>query len=199
MRHLLASIVSFAAAILVNSPIALAETPKHVLGVDLLEEAITARSLYQDQVQNGRYVTVIDYRRPSGEPRFHVIDAQTNTAKTYLVAHGKGSDLDHDGYADEFSNIPNSKMTSLGAFVTGETYYGMHGLSLKLHGLETRNDKAEERLIVIHGASYVTPDREILGRSWGCPALEQAVAEDLIPMLAGGSFLYVVGQDTAGS
>ena len=84
-------------------------------------------------------------------------------------------------------------MTSLGAFVTGADYYGQHGLSLKLHGLEAQNDKAEERYIVIHGASYVSPDRDKMGRSWGCPALEKGVAEELIPILEGGAFVYVSG------
>ena len=87
-------------------------------------------------------------------------------------------------------------MTSLGAFVTGRTYYGAHGLSLKLKGLSPQNDRAEERLIVIHGADYVSPARNVLGRSWGCPALERAVAERIIPLIKGGSFLYVVGTET---
>ena len=70
-----------------------------------------------------------------------------------------------------------SKMTSLGTYVTAETYYGKHGLSLRLDGLDKENSRARERAIVIHGADYVTPDRTKMGRSWGCPALERKVAE----------------------
>ncbi|MEO1306080.1 MAG: murein L,D-transpeptidase catalytic domain family protein, partial [Pseudomonadota bacterium] len=131
--------------------------------------------------------------RPRGALRYFLVDTTDMSTETFLVAHGKGSDPDHDGMADRFSNIEGSKMTSLGAYVTGQTYYGMHGLSLKLKGLSPQNDRAEDRLIVIHGADYVSSDRPILGRSWGCPALERDIAERIIPLIKDGSFLYIVG------
>ncbi len=159
----------------------------------LLSNAMAAYQMHEGDVSNPDFVTIIDYRQHSSDPRFYLIDQRDNTADVFLVAHGKGSDLDHDGYATQFSNTPNSKMTSLGAFVTGEQYYGRHGISLKLHGLETRNDQAEARYIVIHGAAYVNPARSKMGRSWGCPALEQEVAKELIPQIKGGSFVYIVG------
>jgi hypothetical protein len=84
-------------------------------------------------------------------------------------------------------------MTSLGAYLTGETYHGKHGLSLRLHGLDASNDKALERAIVIHGADYVAPGRK-LGRSWGCPALERRLAGDVIEKIKDGTFLYVHGR-----
>ena len=147
----------------------------------------------QSEIGNDRYLSVIDYRAPSNVPRYFLIDTSDMTAEAFLVSHGRGSDPDYDGIADRFSNIEGSKMSSLGAFVTGKTYYGAHGLSLKLKGLSPQNDLAEQRLIVVHGADYVNADRAILGRSWGCPALERTVAERLIPLIKGGSFLYVVG------
>jgi len=164
-----------------------------LIGDALLQEALSAQADAQSEIGNDRYLSVIDYRAPSNVPRYFLIDTSDMTAEAFLVSHGRGSDPDYDGIADRFSNIEGSKMSSLGAFVTGKTYYGAHGLSLKLKGLSPQNDLAEQRLIVVHGADYVNADRAILGRSWGCPALERTVAERLIPLIKGGSFLYVVG------
>ncbi len=164
-----------------------------LIGDALLQEALSAQADAQSEIGNDRYLSVIDYRAPSNVPRYFLIDTSDMTAEAFLVSHGRGSDPDYDGIADRFSNIEGSKMSSLGAFVTGKTYYGAHGLSLKLKGLSPQNDLAEQRLIVVHGADYVNVDRAILGRSWGCPALERTVAERLIPLIKDGSFLYVVG------
>ena len=156
-------------------------------------EAAAARERFNQEIKNDDLLVLIDYTQVSNRKRFYVVDLIANKAQSYLVAHGQGSDTDHDGIAEAFSNRNGSRMTSLGAFVTGETYYGRHGLSLRLHGLEARNDQAYDRAIVIHGAAYVSPERRILGRSWGCPALEQEIALELIPKLQGGVFVYVVG------
>lgn len=169
-----------------------------LLGDALLREAMAAKADAKSEIGNERYISVIDYRAPSNVPRYFLIDTSDMSAESFLVAHGRGSDPDYDGMADQFSNIEGSKMTSLGAFVTGKTHYGAHGLSLKLKGLSPQNDLAEKRLIVIHGADYVHAERKILGRSWGCPALERDVAERIIPLIKGGSFLYVVGTQTGG-
>jgi len=176
-----------------TAPLASADNANTLIDRSLLSEALSAQDAASGQITNPNFLTIIDYRLPSSEPRFHLIDLRDTSIETHLVAHGAGSDTDHDEMAEAFSNIPNSKMTSLGAFVTGKTYHGKHGLSLKLHGLEAINDKAEERLIVIHGADYVAPGRK-LGRSWGCPALENAVAQRVIPLIKDGSFVYVVGR-----
>lgn len=176
----------------------LATPASDLLGEALLRETMAAKADAKSEIGNDRYISVIDYRAPSNVPRYFLIDTSDMSAEGFLVAHGRGSDPDYDGMADQFSNIEGSKMTSLGAFVTGKTYYGAHGLSLKLKGLSPQNNLAEKRLIVIHGADYVNADRGILGRSWGCPALERDVAERIIPLIKGGSFLYVVGTQTGG-
>lgn len=181
------------AAVFLSSATANAAPARDVLGATLLDEALAAKSDAASEIRNDRYFSVIDYRAPSNVPRYFLVDTQDMSAEAFLVAHGKGSDPDYDGVADRFSNIEGSKMTSLGAFVTGRTYYGAHGLSLKLKGLSPQNSRAEERLIVIHGADYVNASRSVLGRSWGCPALERSVAERVIPLIKGGSFIYAVG------
>lgn len=188
----------FAAISLAFSGLAAAAAPMDdVVPETLLSDAMAARELHQEHVSKTDFMVVIDYRQHSAVERYYLVDLRDSTAEAFLVAHGRGSDEDHDGYADTFSNTPDSKMTSLGAFVTGDQYTGRHGISLKLHGLEPQNDKAEERYIVIHGAKYVSPSRNKMGRSWGCPALEQDVAKDMIPRIKGGSFVYIIGQSDA--
>ena len=179
--------------------LALAKSAPEVMGQHLWQEALQVQTRFAAKAKNDRYMVVIDYSRPSAEPRFFLVDLKTGSANAFLVSHGRGSDPDHDGMADRFSNVPGSKMTSLGAFVTAETYYGKHGLSLRLDGLETQNSAARERAIVIHGADYVSPQRKKMGRSWGCPALERRVALDLIPKIANGVLVYTYGpQKSAG-
>lgn len=143
-------------------------------------------------------LTVIDYSLPSTKPRLWVLDlAKGEVLFHELVAHGRGSG---DNYATRFSNAMNSHQTSLGLFLTGGTYQGGNGYSLKLQGLdEGVNDRAEERYIVMHGAWYVSAEHARsqgrLGRSWGCPALSEASARTVIDTIKGGSFIFSYGGD----
>jgi hypothetical protein len=147
-------------------------------------------------------LTVIDYSLPSTEPRLWVLDlARGKVLYRELVAHGSGSGAN---YATRFSNEMNSRQTSLGLFVTGGTYQGGNGYSLKLRGLDRGlNDLAEARHIVMHGAWYVSPQHARrqgrLGRSWGCPALSEAIAPSVIDTIKGGSFVFAYASQAAGS
>jgi len=138
-------------------------------------------------------LTLIDYSLPSTSPRLWVLDlAHGRVLFHELVAHGAGSG---DNYATRFSNTDQSRQSSLGLFLTGGTYEGGNGYSLKLSGLEAGvNDLAEQRHIVMHGAWYVSADHAQrfgrLGRSWGCPALPVESAHAVIDTIKGGSFLY---------
>ena len=119
---------------------------------------------------------------------------KTGKSKSYHVSHGVGS-ADGKGNAVRFSNINESKMTSLGLYLAAETYFGKHGLSLKMDGLEETNKIARQRAIVIHGAKYMS--KEFIkkygraGRSWGCPAIAQEHKEELMTKLKGGSLYYI--------
>ena len=109
-----------------------------------------------------------------------------------LVAHGQGSG---DDLATKFSDEPDSHQSSLGLFLTEETYTGKHGYSLRLQGLEDGvNSRARERAIVVHAAAYVSADTVStlgrLGRSWGCPALGPNVATRVIDTIKGGSLIF---------
>lgn len=147
-------------------------------------------------------LTIIDYTLPSTEPRLWVLDlAHGKVLYHELVAHGSGSG---DNYATRFSNVNDSRQTSLGLFLTAGTYEGGNGYSLKLQGLDRGlNDRAEERHIVMHGAWYVSPEQARslgrIGRSWGCPALSTAVARPVIDTIKGGSFIFSYAGNAAGA
>ena len=138
-------------------------------------------------------LTVIDYSLPSTTKRLWVIDLHTGRVLFHeLVAHGKSSG---DNLTTRFSNTVDSLQSSLGLFVTDDTYVGQNGYSLRLDGLDPGlNDHARARAIVVHGAPYVSEAtaRTLgrLGRSWGCPAVSTAVARQLIDAIKGGTAVF---------
>lgn len=143
-------------------------------------------------------LAVIDYSRPSTEPRLWVFDSQSGRLLFQeLVAHGRGTG---EKLAERFSNVDGSHMSSLGLFRTAETYFGSNGYSLRLHGLEHGfNDRALARAIVMHGAPYVSEAIAAqlgrLGRSFGCPAVRPEVARRLIDTLKDGALLFAYYPD----
>ena len=165
------------------------------LKADVLRMALRARDCAAEQglVKRKDLLTVIDYSLPSSKPRLFVFDLSAKKILfRELVAHGKNSG---GNTADFFSNSPGSLATSLGLFVTADTYVGSNGYSLRLKGLEEGvNDMAWDRAIVMHGAPYVSRAaiRALgrLGRSWGCPAVRKEVARKMIDTLRGGSPIF---------
>jgi hypothetical protein len=149
-------------------------------------------------------LTVIDYSKPSTDKRLWVFDLRSRELLyEELVAHGRGSG---DNLATVFSNKPDTHASSLGLFLTEGTYVGKNGYSLRLTGLdEGFNHHARERAIVMHGAPYVSEDfvksNGRLGRSWGCPALREGVAREVIDRVRGSGllFAYYPDQDWLGS
>lgn len=145
-----------------------------------------------------RRLAVIDYSRPSTQPRLWVFDLHDATLLfAEHVAHGKGSG---ENRATRFSNRVGSLQSSLGLFTAAETYAGENGYSLRMDGLEPGiNDRARERLLVMHGADYVDPKQAArqgrLGRSWGCPALRRAVAHEVIDSLKDGQMVFAYYPD----
>ncbi|MGH8078702.1 MAG: murein L,D-transpeptidase catalytic domain family protein [Lysobacter sp.] len=144
-------------------------------------------------------LAVIDYTLPSTEPRLWIFDLRN--AKLLFaehVAHGKHSG---ENLTNRFSNLEGSLQSSLGLFTAGETYQGENGYSLRMDGLEPGvNDRARERLLVMHGADYVDPQQARrqgrLGRSWGCPAVRRAVAHELIDSLKEGQLVFAYYPDS---
>lgn len=163
------------------------------LSYAIFEKAITGFYNIKDRSPKS-ILTIVDFQKPSKDKRLWVIDlAHTKVLFNTLVAHGKNTG---DDQALKFSNTPNSYMSSLGFYSTGNTYIGKHGLSLVLEGLdEGFNSNAKNRAIVMHGADYVCKEfideNGRLGRSLGCPALPPMEHKKIIEALEGGTILFV--------
>lgn len=143
-------------------------------------------------------LAVIDYSLPSSKQRLWIFDLHRNRLlyNTY-VAHGvnSGQVTPH-----HFSNKNSSRASSIGTYVTQDTYMGSKGLSLNLKGLEKGfNDNAYQRRVVMHGAWYMNPSfihkSGRAGRSWGCPSISQKLAKPVINLLKGGSVLFAYYPD----
>lgn len=163
-----------------------------VVPTALLSKTLAYYDANQSKIKNKNYIIVIDFKQHNSKKRFYLVNMNTGDVEQYLTAHGKNSDPDFDGYATKFSNSEGSLMSSLGFYVTAETYYGDNGYSLRLDGLSSTNSNARSRAIVIHGASYVRT-ASLIGRSYGCPALEEQYAADVIDTVKGGSLIYADG------
>lgn len=163
-----------------------------VVNFEAFEQAITGYHKIKDKTKE--ILTLVDFSKPSTEERFYVFDMRHKKLLfSSLVSHGKNSG---GNYATSFSNENGSLKSSLGFFLTENTYQGKNGYSLVLNGLEKGiNDRAKERAIVIHGAAYSNPSviasSGRLGRSFGCPALPQAVSKPIINTIKGGSLLFI--------
>ena len=161
----------------------------------IIDLALAALDRHSARIPHRDLFAIADYSLHSKEHRFHLVDvAGGRIRKSYLVSHGKGSDWSNSGFVQRFSNTPGSNASSRGSFLTGRTYYGKHGRSRRLHGLEPENDRAFDRAIVIHGADYV--DRSMaerqgrVGRSLGCFAFERREIGEVLDLLGPGRLLY---------
>ncbi len=144
-------------------------------------------------VPNSNILTVVDFSQSSRKKRLYILDVKNFKVlvNTY-VSHGKNTGID---MAKKFSNIPESLQSSLGFYVTKNTYFGKHGLSLRLEGKERGfNDQAEARAIVVHGADYIGENRKnaaYMGRSFGCPAVPRAESDKVINTIKEGTTLFI--------
>lgn len=177
------------------SPATAGSIDQRVLQLALSAASCAVRS---GNVQNPKTLTVIDYSRPSTARRLWVFDLLShNLLFEELVAHGQGSG---GNVPSVFSNEPDTHASSLGLFVTSDTYVGRNGYSLRLLGLDRGfNDHALARAIVMHGAAYVSDlvSRALgrMGRSWGCPALREGIARTLIDKIKGGNLVFAYYPD----
>lgn len=139
-------------------------------------------------------VGVADFALPSSLPRFHFADLEKGEVRSFLVAHGRGSDPEHDGFLKVFSNDVGSLATSRGAYITYEWYKGKYGTSIRLGGVDSDNSNALDRAIVLHPAWYANADMlekwGKLGRSDGCFAMGEADFNEALWHLSGGRLIY---------
>jgi hypothetical protein len=144
-------------------------------------------------------ISIVDFSKPSSVKRLFIIDLQNVKVlfKTY-VAHGSKSGKE---FANQFSNVLSSNKSSLGFYETLNTYVGGNGYSLRLQGMEQGiNDNANKRSIVLHGAGYVDErlihSQGYIGRSWGCPAVPQALHRSIIDKIKNGTCLFIFSPDS---
>lgn len=171
---------------------------KDKMNYNVFKNAIKGAAKIKEK--NFQFLTVIDFTKPSTEPRFSVIDLKEKKLLYYTyVSHGKNSGK---VIATKFSNAPNSFQSSLGFFVTDtKPYFGSFGYSLRLKGLENHfNSNAYDRAIVIHGADYASKkyidQMGFLGRTLGCPAIPVELSKEVIDLLSDNSIIFIAGDDS---
>ncbi|MDZ4778048.1 MAG: murein L,D-transpeptidase catalytic domain family protein [Alphaproteobacteria bacterium] len=196
MKLLIAALVSFFfvgnahASVVLNGVVV---DPQSLVRGPLLTQALQAWNATPEAKRER--IAIVDFALPSTTRRFHMVDLRTGAVESYLTAHGRGSDLGHDGIAESFSNEPGSNASSLGAYLSASRYMGAHGLSLRLKGLDaTQNANAEPRAIVLHSAPYMDTDWRRAhgkpGRSFGCFVVETPLIEHVVTRLENGVLIF---------
>lgn len=198
MKHVIAALTATVA--LMAGPVAQAQQwrgitldPEGLIRPQLLNLALRAYEQHASSKLTQSRMAIVDFSKPSSERRMYVLDLRTGLVSAFLVAHGRGSDLDHDAMADTFSDSVGSHASSLGAYLVSEPYQGSHGLSIRLDGLDSSNRSARERAVVLHSQWYVSDklaQTGRIGRSWGCFVVDRAVIKKITRELAQGGFLF---------
>jgi hypothetical protein len=170
--------------------------PKHLVPDDLLTTALLYFSFNQDKITNQNVLGIVDFSKHSSVARWYFIDMKTGEVTPRHTSHGIGSDPTTKknphgtGYAQKFSNIENSNMSSIGFYLASDIYNGEHGPSVHLDGLSDTNSNARERAIVVHQADYVIEQNKLQGRSDGCFAIAPSEHDAVVSAISGGSLLY---------
>ena len=181
-------------ASLIPQPQAQILAPSAPGGIDAQLFAKAKAALDSHKVWPRDTVGIVDFSKPSNEERFYLVDLASGEVESHRVAHGRGSDPDHSGFVERFSNNFGSYASSNGAYLTGDYYDGKYGISMKVRGLDWSNYNAEPRAIVIHNAWYaedeMIPLHGMLGRSEGCFAMSRDSQYQVMRKLAGGRMIY---------
>ena len=169
--------------------------PRGHVRKELMEQAMTALDTHHRHLPLRDRMYLVDFQKFSGEERLYEVDLVAGEVKVLRTCHGRGSDPRHSGYAQRFSNTPDSNMSSVGAYATAGANWGrQQGPNVLLDGLEYSNDRARERAIIIHGADYADPGflaREgKLGRSYGCFSVAHADLPALRERMGEGRLLF---------
>jgi hypothetical protein len=160
----------------------------------LFREAMRALQRHGDRFAHHDRIAIADFNQPSASQRFYLIDLANGATTSLLVAHGRGSDPEHTGWLHRFSNAEGSFASCDGAFLASDYYVGKHGQSQRLIGLDSTNNNALSRAIVIHAAWYANRDmlgtHGQLGRSEGCFAVGEHDLQQVFARLGTGRMLY---------
>ncbi|HEX7712356.1 MAG TPA: murein L,D-transpeptidase catalytic domain family protein [Sphingomonadaceae bacterium] len=165
------------------------ERDRKILDIARREVARAGKTLWRTDIAG-----IADYGLHSSQPRLHFANLEAGSVRSFLVAHGMGSDPEHTGWLQSFSNEPGSNATSRGGYLTCEWYKGKYGTSIRLVGLDSDDSNALPRAIVMHPADYVSEEHVekwgMLGRSNGCFAMSPADFNEALWHLSGGRLLY---------
>ncbi|MDP1913406.1 murein L,D-transpeptidase catalytic domain-containing protein [Brevundimonas sp.] len=169
--------------------------PSGVVRKELMDRAMAALDIHHRRVPLRDRMYLVDFKKYSGEERLYEVDLVAGNVTALRTCHGRGSDPAHSGFARDFSNIPESYMSSVGAYATAGAGHGaQQGPNVLLDGLEYSNDRARERAIIVHGADYADPDflaREgKLGRSYGCFSVAHTDLPSLRERMGEGRLLF---------
>ena len=164
--------------------------PRGAVRDELMQRAMAALDIHKGRITKRDRMYLVDFKKFSGDERLYEVDLHGGAVTLMRTTHGRGSDPAHTGFAQQFSNTPDSYMSSVGAYATaGASHGAQQGPNVLLDGLEYTNNLARERAIIVHGADYADPAflaREgKLGRSYGCfsvahhdlPALRERMGE----------------------
>ncbi len=171
-----------------------AVAPLGVVDFDPLTAARRQLERLGDAIPHHDRVGIVDFAQPSWARRFALVDLTAGQIDYLPVTHGRGSDVEHDGWLKQFSDVPGSLASSRGAYRTGEYYVGKHDISMRLAGLDPDNRNAEPRAIVVHGAWYAEDAMIVqhgrLGRSEGCFAFGAAGLQQVLDRLGPGRLIF---------
>ncbi len=164
---------------------------------ELMSRAMAALDIHHRRIPSRDRMYLVDFTRFSGETRLYEVNLESGGVQAFRTSHGRGSDPAHSGYAQQFSNVMDSHMSSVGSFVTAGPNWGpQQGPNVLLDGLEYSNSAARERAIIVHGADYAEPEflaREgKLGRSYGCFSLAHADLQAVRDRMGEGRLLFAL-------
>ena len=169
--------------------------PQGLIRKDLLEAGLKALNGHGERVPNRDVMFLVDFDRHSSQPRMYRLKLDDGRVDMFRTAHGRGSDPMHTGFAQMFSNVPESYTSSVGSYVTAGMSTGVvHNENVLLDGLDYSNSRARERAIIVHGADYCDPSylRRFgkLGRSNGCFSVSNEDLATLRPAMASGRLIF---------
>ncbi|MDP3658085.1 MAG: murein L,D-transpeptidase catalytic domain family protein [Brevundimonas sp.] len=169
--------------------------PRGQVRKELMDRAMAALDIHDHRITRRDRMYLVDFKKFSGDERLYEVDLEGGSVTLMRTSHGRGSDPAHTGFAVNFSNTPDSHMSSVGAYATaGASHGAQQGPNVLLDGLEYTNNLARERAIIIHGADYADPAflaREgKLGRSYGCFSVAHADLPALRERMGDGRLLF---------
>ena len=172
--------------------------PNGIIRKPVLDAGVAALERLGERVPNRDAMYLVDFDRHSSQPRLYRVDLQTGRVESFRTAHGRGSDPAHTGFAQRFSNTPESHASSVGAYLTaGMSSGALYSENVLLEGLDPTNSNAMERAIIVHAADYCEPgyvaQHGKLGRSYGCFSLSSRDLAVLRPAMDRGRLLYAAG------